>query len=96
MIKVTDIRTTTMQPGFHQTPVLFVLEAFFCSMLLGFFFAACFGWCFGNRRTHIGVVLAPPEPNVVVIEEPTEPSTRNLIREYNWIPARQLRDEMQR
>ena len=89
------------------SPILSVLEAVGCAMLLGLFFAACCSycvgtgcsWCFSDRRKHTGEDLEPWVDRAWVeygvdIQEPPEPSTRNVLQEYNLNAVRRLRDEI--
>ena len=66
-----------------MTSLLSILETCGILMLIGFFLCGCFGWCYFNRRKHNGVVLSPPQPNVIVIQEPEGRNTNTGVYEWN-------------
>ena len=53
-----------------MNPLLSMIEAFGFLMLISFLLCACFGWCLAGRQKRNGVVLAPPEPDLIVVHQP--------------------------
>ena len=52
-----------------------MLETFGIFMLLAIFVFACCSFCCERARSHRGEVLEPPNPDMIVIEQPTTTSS---------------------
>lgn len=70
-------------------PWLEIIETCGCLMMLIMFLCACCVRCCFNRRNENGQVLAPPQPNVVVLQD-NIPTSQTFPADTIWQDRRQV------